>query len=291
MPKESLNCPNCGSSQVKELKENTYICEACQSTFRWTDPSRPEYKHTGQVVVKHGKPDCDFCLEEGRFRVAFGKCVVCGRSCCRRHGFDCAGGGDIFEEGSEVFDVSDIRWELGERCAKEVRREMSTWADQPTNDEKEANEDAARAAIDAPYLHKRGRYIYPQHALPGHVVCLKCPLQIDGDELCRSLGTCIVCGQMFNRQYAYACKCCGKGPLHRTCEVYINLRRRRHKHGEGDITTICEHLRYYLREEKKLLGGPYAPPRYSLGGDVWEPVSMEDQRELRRFLSNRGTGC
>jgi hypothetical protein len=40
MPLESISCTGCGSTEVKEVKSNTYFCEHCEGVFKFIDSSR-----------------------------------------------------------------------------------------------------------------------------------------------------------------------------------------------------------------------------------------------------------
>lgn len=40
MPLESINCTNCGSGDVKEVKPSTYFCNHCETVFKHVDPTR-----------------------------------------------------------------------------------------------------------------------------------------------------------------------------------------------------------------------------------------------------------
>lgn len=88
MPKEALNCPNCGSPKVSEFKPGSFVCSNCGSTFKWVDPSRQTVHHTGEVITKSEALRCKFCEIEGRFKEAIGQCVFCKTACCNQHGID-----------------------------------------------------------------------------------------------------------------------------------------------------------------------------------------------------------
>jgi len=65
MPIESLSCTGCGSTQVQEVKPNTYFCAHCEKVFKRVDPST--------VTVTH-RPDFCSC---GSGNPIFAQCQVC----------------------------------------------------------------------------------------------------------------------------------------------------------------------------------------------------------------------
>lgn len=70
---ESLSCTRCGSSQVQEVKPNTYFCAHCEEVFKQVDSSA--------VTVKH-RPDFCSC---GSGNPVFAQCQVCRDNVvCRR---------------------------------------------------------------------------------------------------------------------------------------------------------------------------------------------------------------
>ncbi len=72
MPNEPVQCPNCGSGDVRQLAADSYRCEHCQTSFHWVDPTK-------KTVVQ--KPSVCKC---GRVAVAF--CSRCGQGVCQEHG-------------------------------------------------------------------------------------------------------------------------------------------------------------------------------------------------------------
>jgi transcription initiation factor TFIIIB Brf1 subunit/transcription initiation factor TFIIB len=56
MPIELLNCPNCGSAEVTEFKQGSYVCGHCESIFKHIDPTqasitvRPEFCRCGNTI-------------------------------------------------------------------------------------------------------------------------------------------------------------------------------------------------------------------------------------------------
>ena len=68
MPNESISCPNCGASDVRQSTPESYVCKHCQANFRWVDPTK--------VTVAH-KPTVCVC---GNFAEAF--CVRCQSPLC-----------------------------------------------------------------------------------------------------------------------------------------------------------------------------------------------------------------
>jgi hypothetical protein len=71
MPNEPVQCPNCGSGDVRQLVSDLYRCEHCQTEFRWVDPTKT-------TVVQ--KPSACAC---GNVAQAF--CVRCGEPLCKIH--------------------------------------------------------------------------------------------------------------------------------------------------------------------------------------------------------------
>ena len=77
-------CPKCGSSEVREFKENKYICTHCESTFNY-DPysSTTRIVHDGTVKVETEREYCPICNElSGDFVF---KCPECGRTGIHKH--------------------------------------------------------------------------------------------------------------------------------------------------------------------------------------------------------------
>ena len=74
MPIEGITCDQCGSSDVIEYKPNTYLCKACDHTFKYVDPMRARIDVAPQ-----------FC-EEGCGNPIHYTCVNCGKMVCKSHG-------------------------------------------------------------------------------------------------------------------------------------------------------------------------------------------------------------
>lgn len=58
---EALNCTNCGSADVQEVKPSTYFCNHCDSVFKHIDPTRVT---VGPAFCEHGNPvmlECQVC--------------------------------------------------------------------------------------------------------------------------------------------------------------------------------------------------------------------------------------
>jgi hypothetical protein len=58
---EALNCTNCGSADVQEVKPSTYFCNHCESVFKHIDPTRVI---DGPTFCEHGNPvmvECQVC--------------------------------------------------------------------------------------------------------------------------------------------------------------------------------------------------------------------------------------
>ena len=72
MPNEPVQCPNCGSGDVRSLAPESYRCEHCHTNFRWVDPTK-------STVVQ--RPSVCRCG-----RVAVGFCCRCNAPCCSAHG-------------------------------------------------------------------------------------------------------------------------------------------------------------------------------------------------------------
>lgn len=72
MPIESIGCTGCGSSDVKEVKANTYFCNHCESVFKWVEPVGGA---AGPVAC--GVEDCGV--------LAVGRCGLCRIPFCDFH--------------------------------------------------------------------------------------------------------------------------------------------------------------------------------------------------------------
>jgi hypothetical protein len=77
MPLESLACSHCGSSEVKEVKANTYFCDHCDAVFKLVDPN--------SVTVTNNPSFCS-CGE-----TVAAKCQLCDATMC----VACDAGGKI----------------------------------------------------------------------------------------------------------------------------------------------------------------------------------------------------
>lgn len=58
---ETLACTNCGSTEVQEVKPNTYFCNHCESVFKYIDPAKLS---VGPAFCNHGNPvevQCQIC--------------------------------------------------------------------------------------------------------------------------------------------------------------------------------------------------------------------------------------
>ncbi len=71
MPIESVQCPNCGSGDVRQLAADSYSCEHCHTKFHWVNPTKK--------TVVHRSSAC----ECGAIPKAF--CVRCHKPLCKRH--------------------------------------------------------------------------------------------------------------------------------------------------------------------------------------------------------------
>ena len=74
MPIEGITCDKCGSSDVIEYKPNSFLCKACDHTFKYVDPTHAEVEVAPQ-----------FC-EEGCGNPIKYKCALCGKMVCEKHG-------------------------------------------------------------------------------------------------------------------------------------------------------------------------------------------------------------
>ena len=71
MPAEPLQCPNCGSADVRQCAPDSYACEHCRTSFRWVDPT------STTVLQRLSVCQC------GNVAVAF--CVRCHTPLCEKH--------------------------------------------------------------------------------------------------------------------------------------------------------------------------------------------------------------
>ncbi len=60
MPNEPVQCPNCGSGDVRQLAPDSYACEHCHTEFRWVDPTKRTVVHKSSVC-KCGNIAAAFC--------------------------------------------------------------------------------------------------------------------------------------------------------------------------------------------------------------------------------------
>ena len=72
MPIETVKCQECGSADVTELKTGSYVCQHCESVFKWTKPGGSA---SGPAVCE--VDDCGV--------LAVGRCGGCGRAFCADH--------------------------------------------------------------------------------------------------------------------------------------------------------------------------------------------------------------
>jgi hypothetical protein len=92
MPLESLSCTGCGSTDVKEVKPDTYFCNHCETVFKQIDPSK--------VTVAPA-----FCSCGNPIQV---QCQICRTAICA----DCnalSGKTDKFTTGTSVYDIPSRR--------------------------------------------------------------------------------------------------------------------------------------------------------------------------------------
>jgi hypothetical protein len=68
VPNEPVQCPNCGSGDVRHRAPDSHVCEHCHTTFRWVDPTK---------ITVALKPSVCQC---GRSAVAY--CCRCGQGLC-----------------------------------------------------------------------------------------------------------------------------------------------------------------------------------------------------------------
>ncbi len=86
MPNEPVQCPNCGSGDVRQLAPESYVCEHCHTNFRWVDPTKKTVVH---------KPSLCECG-----RAVVGACWRCQRPLCGT----CAGAaGDFYRSLADLF--------------------------------------------------------------------------------------------------------------------------------------------------------------------------------------------
>ena len=50
MPNEPVQCPNCGSSDIRQLATESYICQHCHTRFHWVDPTKRTVVHENASV-------------------------------------------------------------------------------------------------------------------------------------------------------------------------------------------------------------------------------------------------
>jgi hypothetical protein len=63
MPFETVTCPSCGSTDVQQVKPDTYFCNRSETVFKHIDPSRLTVSHAPSFCM-HGNPvlcQCQLC--------------------------------------------------------------------------------------------------------------------------------------------------------------------------------------------------------------------------------------
>ncbi|HVC95911.1 MAG TPA: hypothetical protein VND64_19635 [Pirellulales bacterium] len=71
MPNESVTCPSCGSPSCTEYRANAFVCQNCDGTFRWLNPTEFTIIHRGGTCA---------CGRRG-----VGGCTMCGAGVCKKH--------------------------------------------------------------------------------------------------------------------------------------------------------------------------------------------------------------
>lgn len=85
MPNEPVQCPNCGSRDVRQLAAESYVCEHCRTGFRWVDPTMRAVVHDSRIC-KCGT-------------YAMSQCVRCHEPLCNVHQKKWGSGGQLFSTG------------------------------------------------------------------------------------------------------------------------------------------------------------------------------------------------
>ena len=75
MPNQPVTCPHCGSPTCVEYRPDSFVCNHCESKFRWVDPTRLT------LEVRHATCLCG--------RNARAICQACGRPICAEHEVVC----------------------------------------------------------------------------------------------------------------------------------------------------------------------------------------------------------
>jgi hypothetical protein len=70
MPIESINCPQCGSTEVTEFKPDSYVCGHCEAIF----------KHVSPVRAAAPPESCFLCDTD-----SVATCSSCSRRVCNKH--------------------------------------------------------------------------------------------------------------------------------------------------------------------------------------------------------------
>lgn len=71
MPNHAVQCPQCGSGSCQEYRADAFVCQHCDSTFRWVHPA--------QLTVSHRRSHC-VCGKN-----SLGYCTQCQEPVCRQH--------------------------------------------------------------------------------------------------------------------------------------------------------------------------------------------------------------
>ena len=253
MPKESLNCPHCGSARVTEFKPNTYVCAHCESTFKWADPTRQVVEHVGQVLLKSDL-DCQYCLDEGRFRKAIGKCVRCGRTCCSNHG----------EDGISIARVEKVL-------------EIRSWQNANT-----AEFQVSMERIITPFLG------VAQSQLARVVSCDRCLSDLLENNAEKCLPKCIVCERDVKGAIPMSCDICQDWPVHAEgCMLNMRDAEKQNRNEPPSPLRVCLRCLRGAEEIRTLFGSSYSPRRWCVG----EPVLLSPiEDDVRGLMSIRISG-
>ncbi|HEV3021266.1 MAG TPA: hypothetical protein VGX76_02320, partial [Pirellulales bacterium] len=71
VPNESVTCPSCGSPCCTESRANAFVCQNCDGTFRWLNPTEFTVVHCGSTCA------CG--------RRSLGGCTLCRAGVCKKH--------------------------------------------------------------------------------------------------------------------------------------------------------------------------------------------------------------
>lgn len=74
MPTQPIQCPSCGSGNTRYRASESYVCEHCDTEFRWIDPTKQTVVHEPTVC------SCG--------AIATALCVRCRKPCCKEHADD-----------------------------------------------------------------------------------------------------------------------------------------------------------------------------------------------------------